>query len=445
MAAALESAGVAGYMMQLRQGQTTLSLPYRDAQFNWDTDPPRAWTPDQVFQISSLSKLITSMGMIQILNQSGASVNDDIYNYLPVYWQKHSSLRSIQIADLLRHQSGFRNINAQGVLPANQYDPGATTGPLPGTSGPGWSIGEYVQYKALACLGVEEALIGSWAEIHLGIPLVYGQGSPYWFYLNENFGMIRVIISYFTGAMDSINQTDQPWDPVADYISIASYKSYINTSVFGAANVSPSRLNTLGTDSLTYATIGDVVTSHGFADLDGTEDAGFGGWRLSMNDVMKAMGAFVRGDILGTSAPPSAAPGTWMNGTTAIENGFGIDDVVSVPNWGTYYDKNGGTSYSITPFSGPNVTAWNQCIFFYMPENIDFAVFVNSNIGASAKQTITLAQVNNNTPRLVPNPLTNQVIYNLGPAGNGGFDVRSLVTAILPSYLDRPPPIPVHL
>ena len=77
---------VTGYAMQLRLN----GAPNQTLIWNWAQTPANGslgWNLDRRMHVASVSKLITGIAMLKLLDEKGISVDAKIINYLPDYWE----------------------------------------------------------------------------------------------------------------------------------------------------------------------------------------------------------------------------------------------------------------------------------------------------------------------------------------------------------------------
>ncbi|MBW4573034.1 MAG: beta-lactamase family protein [Tolypothrix carrinoi HA7290-LM1] len=97
---------VTGYMLQLRQnGNLIYNLIW-----NWAQTPAdlrQGWSEDTRMHVASVSKFITAVGLVKVLDSKNISYDSKIINYLPTYWSKGNNIDKITFRHLLTHRSGF--------------------------------------------------------------------------------------------------------------------------------------------------------------------------------------------------------------------------------------------------------------------------------------------------------------------------------------------------
>lgn len=103
---------IIGYAVAINyDGQFVDSLNFGSAALNpsGGNNPPM--TINTTMNIASVSKTITAIAAIQLLNEKGISVDSTIGAYLPNYFGSNVNVRNITFRELLTHTSGLR----QGV------------------------------------------------------------------------------------------------------------------------------------------------------------------------------------------------------------------------------------------------------------------------------------------------------------------------------------------
>lgn len=71
--------------------------------------PETAMSTNMPFHTASVSKAVTAVALLKLLNQrEDVSLDSNFYHYLPVHWQVHSSIKDITFRQLLTHTSGLR-------------------------------------------------------------------------------------------------------------------------------------------------------------------------------------------------------------------------------------------------------------------------------------------------------------------------------------------------
>jgi hypothetical protein len=150
-------------------------------------------------------------------------------------------------------------------------------------------------------------------------------------------------------------------DIIWDIITLGAYESYVAGEVFSPAGVSGPTLKHHALDALGYDF---PVTGSGWNSGDLTTMAGGAGWHMAVDDLLDVMDAVRR---RGTIMSP-------LEAQAMLDAGFGIDWTISTP-LGTYYAKNGLWRDS----AGDT----EQGVLFYLPEDMEFVLLVNSPVGSA--------------------------------------------------------------
>jgi CubicO group peptidase (beta-lactamase class C family) len=179
-------------------------------------------------------------------------------------------------------------------------------------------------------------------------------------YQNMNFGLCRILLATINGNIPVdwlIN--DLFLDVFWDLITIQAYASYVADQVFAPANVTGPDFTHDAADALAY---NFPVTGNGWNSGDLTSMAGGAGWHMSVDELLKVMATFRRSGAIVSTA----------RAQTMLDNGFGIDWSVSTP-LGRYYAKNGFW------YNGSGQR--EQGVAFFLPQNMELVVLVNSPVG----------------------------------------------------------------
>jgi CubicO group peptidase (beta-lactamase class C family) len=203
-------------------------------------------------------------------------------------------------------------------------------------------------------------------------------------YQNMNFGLCRILISTING---NIPVDAAPNDSMWDSVTIQAYQEFVEANVFSPAGVTGATLLHEPADTLAY---NFPVSGNGWNSGDLTKFAGPAGWHMTLDQFLALMSTFRRS---GTIMSPADAQ-------ILLAAGFGIDWTVQTP-LGTYYAKVGGWSHT-----GGYM---EQCIAFYLPQDMELVLFVNSPVGFALPGQL-LSYGDNGTPGNVSDP----VIVGLG-------------------------------
>jgi CubicO group peptidase (beta-lactamase class C family) len=179
-------------------------------------------------------------------------------------------------------------------------------------------------------------------------------------YQNMNFGLCRILLATINGIIGvdwvfNSSFIDFCWD----FITITAYRLYVTSGVFGPAGVAGPDLTHDPADALAYAY---PVSTSGWDSGDLTSMAGGAGWHMSVDELLNVMTTFRRGGSIVSTAQAQAM----------LDQGFGID--WTVPTLlGTYYAKNG--------FWYNGSGQMEQGVAFFLPQNMELVVLVNSPVG----------------------------------------------------------------
>lgn len=312
----------AGYIMQVRHNGNTISTTGN----GWAQTPQNlslGWTENTRMHIASISKFLTAVALVKLLDSKGISYDAKIAEHLPAYWRKGANVDKITFRHLLTHRSGF--------------------GSLPPGSGES-SASDYAFMKSKVSLGV------------------VSPGGEF-IYQNMNYGLMRILIPIINGDMTRdfeppANVRDQAWD----IHTISFYKEYMQDKIFtpaGVANAGFAPLPSAVNSALAYS----FPPGNGWNSGDLQTVAGGAGWRLSIKELLDVMNHFRRKNTIIDS----------QKAQYMLDNSFGINGSKSTPA-GTMYFRKGR-------WRGNGKT--EQCVAFFLPDNLEVVVLVNSPIGPS--------------------------------------------------------------
>lgn len=180
-------------------------------------------------------------------------------------------------------------------------------------------------------------------------------------YENMNFGLMRILIAVINGNIDKNANFSFLNDLLWDWITISAYTTYVKNTVFIPAGVAGATLTHPGENALAYAY---PPSAPGWNSGDLTTMAGGAGWHMSVDEVLDVMDAFRRDGTIMTAAKAQAM----------LDASFGVDGVTNT-SAGKLYNKNGR-------WVGAGGRA-EQSVAYFLPENMELVVHVNSKIGPS--------------------------------------------------------------
>jgi len=240
-----------------------------EGQARTSADPPRtAMLPDLPTNIASVTKVLTTIAVVQSLAKHGLTLDTKIWPYLYRDWHRGPLINTITFRDLLTHAAGFR---------ANC----------------GGSNTTYAILKQQIASGVKKS------------DMVDSSGNRVHAYNNCNFAIFRELLPQ----MERRSIRLQP-ESVRAAQSAAFYIAYMNEHVFKPVGVPtracrpPKGPNNMGTyrypAMLSYPF--PAGTTHGNDWGDWTLACGGGGWVLSAGDLYRVVNDLARGHALITAA-----------------------------------------------------------------------------------------------------------------------------------------------
>ena len=329
---------VRGYAFQVRKGGEPIYTLIWDSARSAD-EGAKGWTLDTRMHVASVSKLLTAMAAVKMLDERGLSFDTKIGGYLPSYWTVGTNSADITFRELLTHRAGFTD---------TYYD------------------GDFQTFKK---------------QIEVGVAASPGKN-----YTNGSFSLVRVLNATMTGAV-SKNASVPPQflamrDAVWDILTSNAFETYVANKVFTPSGVTGIASTGSSTSALAYVTRTDTS---GWDSGELQTQLGGAGFRVSVNDVLKVMHTFRR-----TGKIVSAA-----KAQEALDAKLGLDVVEDTPA-GKLYLKNGWWGGG-----GQNANGlWHveQAVAAFLPDDMEAVILVNSNIGsqgASLTQTFRNAVANN--------------------------------------------------
>lgn len=315
---------VAGYAMKLRhQGQTIGLL-----QWNWARNPnvgdfpAIGWNTNRRMHIASISKFMTAMGLVHMLEHTGGlDADDTMWTFLPAYWNRTAgSNENITFDHLMDHRSGFST---------------------------GGSASDWQTMKSNVGAGV------SFFDI--------GDGD----YENMNFGLIRILMSTIGGyihpntdfGLEFIN--DLLWD----VITRAAYNDYMQTYVFNPVGAYP----TLDTNIYTVLAYPWNSGTAGWNSGNLAPSAGGVGWHMTVNEMLNVVRAFREANIVSLGGMADIIQRSW-----GLNSPIGGESTAA----GNIYYKAGRWTH----INNLGTDRTEQCFVILMPNQMELVVFVNSQI-----------------------------------------------------------------
>jgi hypothetical protein len=216
-------------------------------------DPPSLQMfPTLSINVASVSKVLTTIGVLQSLDRRGLTINAKISPFLYADWVKGPNIDTITFRDLLTHKSGFR-------MPI---------------------CGQFTSYAELR------------AQIANGVTLADKAVASY---NNCNFGIFREMLPFMEDWAGVAFYPSEP-DTQRAAESAAFYIYYMNLKVFHPIGIASDCKPPLTDHILSYPFSAGAVHGDDFGDF--TLKCGAGGWQLSAADLHKILVNLIRGDEL---------------------------------------------------------------------------------------------------------------------------------------------------
>jgi len=309
---------VQGYTMRMRRNGADIYT----LQWNWarrPNDGDRGWNPGRRMNVASVSKFVTAIAMVDLLQRRGIDPETAIEPWLPDYWSLGPNADEITFSMLMTHASGLNNS-------------GST---------------DFLTMRTLVQQGVTPNLPTRFT------------------YENTNFGLQRILIATLGGYVQPGMNFGVPGmnDAMWDAVTTAAYTDYVEKNVFAKAGVTGASFAKNANTALAYTISGGSPWNSG----DLSWRAGSGGWHLSVDDILNVARTYRYSNAI---VPNSVA-------RDAITNRFGLDG-----RWNTLagfvYHKNG--SWRRQP-DCPVGQQQEQSLLLLMPDNMEMALLVNSPVG----------------------------------------------------------------
>ena len=261
------------------------------------------FTPLTEIQVASVSKTITAIALVQLMEKLDVSADDAISPYLPESWDQGPGFKdwSLTFDDLLTHQTGFDQLIAQTINDADEDLPNPNT-----WEGLQLLVANGIPMKAAASscpiknddgtftLGGPEAPEGS----HYGV----------YCYKNANYALARELIWRLAVQYGDLGAAfDEPDAKLMPMASASGYQQYVQDHVLAPAGVvgSCQAAESTVTRSLMYDVLGNVpgVMLTAGADAYSNDDSdllacGPYNWSLSALDLVQVMGTLSCGELL---------------------------------------------------------------------------------------------------------------------------------------------------
>jgi hypothetical protein len=236
-------------------------------------DPPNAaMLPGYPSNVASVSKVLTTVGVLQSLATHNLTIDDKISPYLWSDWQKGSNIDTITFRDLLTHKAGFRN-NCNG---------------------------SNTTYSVLQ------------TQIADGVKLTDKTVASY---NNCNFAIFRELLPFMEGSSFSGPASSRAaW-------SANFYINYMNQHIFQPVGISTRACKPpTDTNYVVLSYPNPAASAHGNDRGDWTLSCGGGGWVLSANDLSAVVNDLANGNVLLTNAEKTAMNSNCLGWDCSVRN-----------------------------------------------------------------------------------------------------------------------------
>lgn len=296
-------------------------------------DGLRKHSPNQRQNVASVSKALTAVSTLQLLNKLGLTTQAQVSPFLKGH-KLGPNMTDLTFSDVLRHCTSFDSDNMNSV--------------------------DLLKYEAVL------------SHVEKGITKRPGPGKERACkYDNMNYALLRVVTAQMwekAGAdlmAESLGMYGQlPEMPLGDPNLIGNwnaytYIAYMQKNVLGPIGVKGALCSdTSATQTLYYTEAGDQPGQKSFGNNDWTRACGSGGWYLSANDMTSFMSHLMYTEKL----LPKALRQEMLSKEYGINSG--------TTTWGTLYGKSGVVGAG----DGGGIYACT----LHLPNNYDASVVANS-------------------------------------------------------------------
>lgn len=205
-----------------------------------DAEGAQPFTNTTRIHIASLSKTITAITALELLQEKGISLSDSVYKYLPAQWSMTASFKTITFRQLLTHTSGLRNADGS----SNNTD-----------------LNTYKSLKAMAAREIDS--------------------SKSYCYQNANFGLLRIALPVINGLALTGNEAQD------DNNTQQAYELLVQQHVFDKSGIANAQCEWQPGYALLYDYPYTGRRGYNAGNLTGR--AGGLGWYLTANELGKVL------------------------------------------------------------------------------------------------------------------------------------------------------------
>ena len=280
--------------------------------------------------IASITKYLTAVCAVKVLEEKGIPLNTPIYTYLPTYWKPSEGAKNITFHDLLRHRSG---LTTGDIRYATDY----------------WGLKDCIE-KPIA------------------------NPDKGYNYSNVNFALFRIMMAYIHDKPHALNVEAQHMankdTSMHHTFMILYYMGRMDENVFKPAGVSGAMAMSTDRTEETLSYSATAPSLPGAAAGDWTRKSGGGGYYLSAYELAKILAYINHSDKV-----LSATQRNLMQ-----ENMYGFDGGDSPATaFGQGYGKGGALGYEDNGTEGTQAGDRGlQCVAMKLPGGVEFVLFVNS-------------------------------------------------------------------
>jgi CubicO group peptidase (beta-lactamase class C family) len=233
-------------------------VSYGDARIAADGDVD--FKSNTKITVASVSKFVTTVAAVRILDKKGVSLDSPIGPYLPADWNMQSNyIKNITFAQLLGQRSGIKdygNVSMDYAKLKSFFT--ASTNPNANTMCQGSGV------------------------INPANPVnVNNQG---WCYSNYNFAIMRVLLPKVAGYAEDANQATRPTTLANQYTKLVQQNVFDLVGQTGVTCKPPVNSSNY---AFAYKTPNSNANGTDFGDVSGI--CGAAGWYLSVEDMAKVM------------------------------------------------------------------------------------------------------------------------------------------------------------
>lgn len=293
--------------------------------------------------VASVSKIVTAIAAVRILDKHGVSLDAKIGSYLPSDWNTRDSILSkyvydITFAQLLGQRSGIKDY---GNVP-NDY---ATLKKF---------YSQAVSDSATTACDPRDSN-GNYVSVALGQG--FTPNNTAWCYSNFNFAIIRILLPKVAGFAEDSDQSTRPQTLADQYVALVQQNVFDLVGQKGVECKPPSQAPGILNYAFAYNYLGNTK---GFDWGDNTLICGAAGWYLSVEDIARVLLSINARDGKIFSTKPDQFDDLRNRGL-----GLDIDSATEMEkngSWSANCDSNGKNCATIStsvaifgPVTGPRV------------------------------------------------------------------------------------------